>query len=130
MVLDLVCVLTCPSVKSSGLQAMQGFSEFPSSVRRVILSDSSGPVFLGSPIWGPPGVFAAFVYSVIERVSVLQGRLWDLDNPQVELHLLHSCLGVCKLNHLLRIRFLLIPYCHSFGYLIVIFVILCLVYAI
>ena len=23
-------------------------------------------------------------------------------NPQVELHLLRSCLGVCKLNHLLR----------------------------
>ena len=27
------------------------------------------------------------------------------------------------------VRFLLIPYCHSFGYLIVIFIILCLVYA-
>ena len=80
----------------------QGFSEFPSSVWRVILSDSSGPVFLGSPIWGPPGVFAAFVDSIIERVSVLQGRLRDLDNPQVELHLLRSCLGVCKLNHLLH----------------------------
>ena len=51
--------------------------------------------------WGLPGVFAAFVDSVIERVSVLQGRLQDLDNPQVELHLLCSCLGVCKLNHLL-----------------------------
>ena len=68
----------------------------------MVLSNSSGPVFLGSPVWGPPGVFAAFVDSVIERVSVLQGRLRDLDNPQVELHLLCSCLGVCKLNHLLH----------------------------
>ena len=67
-----------------------------------LLFSSSSPVFLGSPVCGPPGVFAAFVDSVIERVSVLQGSLWDLDNPQVELHLLRSCLGVCKLNHLLR----------------------------
>ena len=29
-------------------------------------------------------------------------RVRDLDDPQVELHLLCSCLGVCKLNHLLR----------------------------
>ena len=29
----------------------QCFSEFSSSVKRVILSDSSGPVFLGSPVW-------------------------------------------------------------------------------
>ena len=40
--------------------------------------------------------------SVVDRVSVLQARLRDLEDPLVELLLLRSCLGVCKLNHLLR----------------------------
>ena len=31
-----------------------------------------------------------------------QGLLQDLNNPQVELHLLRSCLGFCKINNLLR----------------------------
>ena len=38
----------------------------------------------------------------MDRVSVLQAHLEDLEDPQVELLLLCSCLGVCKLNHLLR----------------------------
>ena len=38
---------------------------------------------------------------MVEKVSALQGHLQDLMNPQVELHLVHSCLGVCKVNHLL-----------------------------
>ena len=94
----------CPNLSKCGVfwpSGDQGFSEFPLSIQQVILSDSSGAVFLGSPVWEPPGVFAAFVDSVIERVSVLQSHLWDLDNPQVKLHVLCSCLGVCKLNHLL-----------------------------
>ena len=91
----------CEVFRPSGNQGFSS-SEFPSTVRQVILSDSSGSVFLGSPVWGPRGVFTALVDSVIERVPILQGRLWDLDNPQVELYLLHSCFGVCKLNHLLH----------------------------
>ena len=35
-------------------------------------------------------VFSLFVSSVVEKVSTLQGHLEDLENPQVELHLLHS----------------------------------------
>ena len=80
----------------------QQFSEFPSSVRRVIFSDSSGPAFLGSPVWGSSSYFTSFVSAVIDKVSALQGHLQDLENPQVELHLLRSCLGVCKVNHFLR----------------------------
>ena len=38
----------------------------------------------------------------MDRVSVMQACLKDLEDPQVELLLLRSCLGVCKLNHLLR----------------------------
>ena len=34
----------------------------------------------------------------MDHVSVLQARLEDLEDPQVELLLLCSCLGVCKLN--------------------------------
>ena len=39
---------------------------------------------------------------MIEKVFALQERLQDLGNPQVELHLLRSCLGVCKVNYLLH----------------------------
>ena len=31
-----------------------------------------------------------------------QSHLIDLNDPQIELHLLRSCLSLCKLNHLLR----------------------------
>ena len=58
--------------------------------------------FGGKEFWGSPEFLSTFVGSVVDRVSVLQERLRDLDDPQVELHLLRSCLGVCKLNHLLR----------------------------
>ena len=66
------------------------------------LSDFSGPAFLGSPVWSSTSFFASFVSTVVDKVSALQGHLQDLGNPQVELHLLHSCLGVCKVNRLLR----------------------------
>ena len=37
-------------------------------------------------------------------ISVLQiqSRLPDLNNSQIEFHLLRSCLGLCKINHILR----------------------------
>ena len=35
-------------------------------------------------------------------VSQLQGLVLSFDDPQVELHLIRSCLSVCKINHLLR----------------------------
>ena len=38
----------------------------------------------------------------MDCVSVLQARLQDLEDPEVELLLLRICLGVCKFNHLLR----------------------------
>ena len=80
----------------------QSFTDFPPAVKRVVFPQAGGFDFLGSPIWGSPEFLSAFVGSVVDRVSALQERLRDLGDPQVELHLLHSCLGVCKLNHLLR----------------------------
>ena len=80
----------------------QSFADFPPAVKRVVLPQTGGIDFLGSPIWGSPEFLSTFVGSVVDRVSVLQERLRDLDDPQVELHLLRSCLGVCKLNHLLQ----------------------------
>ena len=76
----------------------------------------------------PPGVFAAFVDSVIERVSVLQGHLQDLDNPRWN-YIFSAFVLVSANLTIFCIRFLLIPYCHSSDCLIVIFVILCVVYA-
>ena len=46
--------------------------------------------------------FLSFVGKAVDKVASLQDRLGGLGNSQVELHLLRSCLGVCKLNHLLH----------------------------
>ena len=79
----------------------QSFADFPPAVKRVVLSQTGGVDFLGSLIWGSPEFLSTFVGSVVDRVAVLQTRLRDLEDPQVELLLLCSYLGVCKLNHLL-----------------------------
>ena len=62
-------------------------------------------MFLGSPIWDPTSFSASFIKEVVEKVSLLQECLQSLENPQVELHLLCTCPGVCKINHLLRTIF-------------------------
>lgn len=73
--------------------------DFPPAVKRVVLPEAGGIVFLGFPIWGSPDFLSTFVGSVVDRVSVLQTRLHDLEDP---LLLLGSCFNVCKLNHLLQ----------------------------
>ena len=80
----------------------QSFPEFPSSVTRISLLQEEGAAFLGSPVWGSSDYFLSFVGKAVDKVASLQDRIGGLGNPQVELHLLRSCLGVCKLNHLLR----------------------------
>ena len=76
----------------------QPFVDFSPAVEHVDPSQAGDIDFLGSPI---PEFLSTFVGSVVDRVSVLQTRLRDLEDPQVKLLLLHSCLGVYKLNHLL-----------------------------
>ena len=80
----------------------QSFPEFPSSVTCISLLQEEEAAFLGSPVWGSSDYFLSFVGKAVDKVASLQDRLGGLGNPQVELHLLRSCLGVCKLNHLLR----------------------------
>ena len=73
------------------------FNIFPPAVKRLVLPEVGGIDFLGSPIWSSE-FLCTFVGSVVDRVSVLQAHLEDLEAPQVELLLLCSCLGVCKLK--------------------------------
>lgn len=57
---------------------------------------------LGSPLWGTDSFFAASVEKVVSKVKDLHSAISDLQDPQLELRLLRSCLGVCKVNHILR----------------------------
>ena len=72
--------------------------KFPSDIRRV-----NGLELLGSPLWGDENFFHEFLSSRLDKVATIQDKLALLDDPQVELHLLRSCLSSCKIIHLLRI---------------------------
>ena len=79
----------------------QEFPSFPPAVHCLCVS-SNGVELLGSPIFGSHEFFDNFFKSRIDKVLDAQDRLPDLDNPQIPLHLLRSCLNLSKLNHLLR----------------------------
>jgi len=74
------------------------FPEFPTNINRA----SEGLELLGSPIWGTDNFFDQFLSSRLSRVVAAQDSIAILEDPQVELHLLRSCLGSCKIIHLLR----------------------------
>ena len=78
----------------------QAFPEFDSRVRRVQVI-LSGSELLGSPIVGSDDFFDDFFKARVNRILEAQSHLSDLHDPHVELHLLRSCLSVCKMNHLL-----------------------------
>ena len=68
---------------------------------RAIFSVSKG--FLGrSPIWGTTEYFDQFLSSSLTKVVAVPESITILEDPQVELHLLRSCLGSCKIVHLFR----------------------------
>ena len=79
----------------------QLFSEFDSEVIRIG-QVSGGIEILGSPVYGSDSFFIDSVGRRVDKVLNCQDHLMDLEDPQVEMHLLRSCLGVCKLNHILR----------------------------
>ena len=79
----------------------QLFSEFDSEVIRIG-QVSGGIEILGSPVYGSDSFFIDSVGRRVDKVLNCQDHLMDLEDPQVEIHLLRSCLGVCKLNHILR----------------------------
>ena len=59
--------------------------------------------------------FKEFLRCHIDKVTSIQEKLALLEDPQVELHLLQSCLSSCKIIHPLRtVPFVLQPFlCHT-----------------
>jgi len=84
------------------------FPEFPTNINRA----SEGLELLGSPIWVTDNFFDQFLSSGLSKVVSAQDSIAILEDPQVQLHLLRSCLGSCKIVHLLCT----VPLCilHSF----------------
>ena len=76
----------------------QSFSDFPSEIRRP----SAGLDLLGSPVWGSEDFYNSYFASKVDRTLHLHSLLSSLEDPQCELHLLCSCLSICKISHLLR----------------------------
>ena len=68
---------------------------------RLSISDG-GVDLLGSPILGSEDFTVAYVLNKVDKVLAMQDHLDDLEDPQVELHLLRSCLGLGKVMFLLR----------------------------
>ena len=83
------------------LSGNQQFTQFDHDIRRIKVSLSVSEV-LGSPIAGINHFFDNFFQNRVSKVLDAQSHLSELNAPQVELHLLRSCLSLCKLNHLLR----------------------------
>ena len=79
----------------------QKFPSFPPESHCLCLS-FNGVELLGSPIFGSHEFFDNFFKSRIDIVLDAQDRLLYVDNPQIALHLLRSCLSLSKINHLLR----------------------------
>ena len=88
----------CEVFRPSGNQQ---FTQFDHDIRRINVN-SSGSELLGSPIVGINHFFDNFFQTRVSKVLDAQSHLSELNDPQVELHLLRSCLSLCKLNHLLR----------------------------
>ena len=79
----------------------QKFPSFPPEIHRLCMS-SNGVELLGSSIFRSHEFFDNFFKSRIAKVRDAQDRLADLDNPQIALHLLRSCLSLSKISYLLR----------------------------
>ena len=79
----------------------QSFPKFPSDVERVV-DTKGGADFLGSPLWRSENFFNTSLSTRIDKIWESQQHLQDMEDPQVELLLLRSCLSLCKLNHILR----------------------------
>ena len=77
------------------------FPEFPVAVCRVGII-SRGIELLGCPLWSSLDFYTECFDCSLLCLPQAHTLLADLEDPQVELHLLRSCLGVCKITHLLR----------------------------
>ena len=72
--------------------------EFPSDVIRR----KEGVCLLGSPLWRSEEFLQQNVNKTVDDALDIQLKILEMEDPQVELHLLRSCLRICKINHLLR----------------------------
>ena len=68
---------------------------------RRIHTSVYGAEQLGSPIVGPEDFFIKYFGNRVVKVLEAQRILPELENLQVAILLLQSCLSVCKLNQLL-----------------------------
>lgn len=84
-------------INCTGLLEISLFLIFPWGIVRLV----EGINLHGTPIWGSEQFIASQVANVVDNVEELHSLLPNLDDPQVALHILQSCLNVCKLNHLL-----------------------------
>ena len=66
-----------------------------------ICRPSAGLDLLGSPVWGSDDFYESYFASKVDRTLHLHSLLSALENPQCELHLLRSCLNICRISHLL-----------------------------
>ena len=69
----------------------------------VCLKD--GVSLLGSPIWVSPDHISSALTCLVDKVGTILTKILKLDNPQAELHLLKSCLGIGKIDHVMHIQF-------------------------
>ena len=88
-------------MKCSGLLEIKFFSEFPSEVQRVVGS-VGGVEFLGSTVFGSEECYCSHIAKRVDKVLQCQEKLLDMDDPQIQLLLLRSCLSSCKIKNLLR----------------------------
>ena len=72
------------------------FPNFSHAIKRINPANSVGVSGLGMSSF-----FESFLSTKLEKTASIQNKLAKLEDPQVELHLLRSCLSVCKVTHLL-----------------------------
>ena len=88
-------------MKFCGHRQTRHFSEYPSDVQRIDVANA-GSEFLGFPVCGSEEFFNQAVSKRVDKVFDCQSYLSELENPQVKLLLLRSCLSLCKINSIIR----------------------------
>jgi hypothetical protein len=75
---------------------------------------SDGACVLGTPVGDTTFVKAALARRLPD-VQAAHSLITEMDDPQIELHLLRACFGYCKVNHLARTVptpfFIILPEC-------------------
>ena len=73
------------------------FPDFPPAIK-CVHPDKSGLELLGSPVWGTPQFFTTFLSTRLDKISNIQDKLADLEDPQVELHLFRVFSKLCTFS--------------------------------